>query len=152
MTHLMSNGVGDMVKVQFYDTDVGYENLWATPVEGDLYRLESVPYFIYNISLGDLVSARPNEQGRLQFVQLVMPSGNRTLRARPEDFTIVEARGRHFLTTLKSYGCDIEVLEPRLIAIGVPKETGLDAITEFLTAEGVPWEYANPAMDDETKN
>src|SRR5437868_15163167 len=70
------------VKIQFYDQDVGYENLLGIPLGDDLYRLESIPFFIYDISLHDIVTAKPDQAGRLQFLKVVRSSGNTTLRAR----------------------------------------------------------------------
>jgi len=78
----------DLVKAQFYDKDVGYENLWAAPLGDNLYRLESIPFFIYGISLHDVVLGLPNEEGILVFSELIKPSGNKTLRARPKQFTV----------------------------------------------------------------
>jgi|SRR5712692_735088 len=136
------------LKVQFYDSDVGYENLWATYLGNDSYRVESIPYFIYGISLHDVVEARPDPEGRLQFLRVVGRSGNRTLRARPEQFAIAERRGVELIDTLKSFGCGVEVLEPRLVAVDVPKQIDMSAVTGFLTGDGIPWEYANPALEE----
>ncbi len=48
------------VKVQFYDPVVGYENIWATPLGDGTYRLENPPFFVYDVSFDDVVSAIPN--------------------------------------------------------------------------------------------
>lgn len=64
------------VKVQFYDADVGYENLWADDLGKNRYRIESIPFFIYGVSRNDVVTASPDPQGKLQFKKVVKRSGN----------------------------------------------------------------------------
>lgn len=138
----------DLVKIQFYDPDVGYENLWASPLEGDLYCIESVPYFVYGVSLRDVVRARPDQEGKLQFLEVVRASPNRTLRVRPEKFVLNDERGKDILKRLEDFGCRTEVLEPRLIAVNVPSDTDLRRVTDYLTSGGIPWEYANPTFEE----
>lgn len=64
-------------KIQFYNPNVGYENLWATRIKENHYRIESIPFFIYGISLGDIVKASLNDEGELQFAKVVKPSKHR---------------------------------------------------------------------------
>jgi hypothetical protein len=72
----------ETVKVQFYDPAIGCENIWAAPLGDGLYRLENPPFFVYDISLDNVVAAAPNEHGLLQFLTVIRRSGNKTLRAR----------------------------------------------------------------------
>jgi hypothetical protein len=141
----------EMQKVQFYDSDVGYENLWAIHLGDDLYRLETVPFFIYGISRNDIVLARPDSNGRLQFIRLVEASGNRTLRARPEQFTLDDEQGKELVRKLKAFGSIVELSAPRLIAIDVPKTSDVARISTFLTSAGIPWEFANPTLEEQNK-
>ena len=144
----MAISSSEMVKVQFYDSDVGYENLWATPITGDQYRLENVPFFIYGVSLNDIVQALPNPEGRLQFIKVVERSGSRTIRVRPDQFTIDQKNGNELVRRLEALGCRIEVKMPRLIAVDVPKEVQVENVTGFLASDGIPWEYANPTWEE----
>lgn len=52
-----------LIKVRFYDPDVGYENLWTEKSGEDLYVIQSIRYFIYDISVGDVVRAEAVENG-----------------------------------------------------------------------------------------
>jgi hypothetical protein len=136
----------EFVKVQFHDPAVGYENLWATDMMGNHYRIESIPFFIYGISLGDVVAVSPDNEGRLQFSKLVESSGNRTLRARSDDFIKNAARRKKVTAGLKKLGAGVEELRSRLLAINVPLNIDLKAVTDYLTDDAkVSWEYANPA-------
>jgi len=132
------------VEVQFYDQDIGYENLWATPLGDDLYRMESIPFFIYDVSLNDIVNAKPDDAGKLQFLRVVGPSGNRTLRARKSP-SFSENEAMDLLSQLEALGCQVEILRQRVIAIDIPPRVDLKAIADFLTKVGVAWEYGNPS-------
>jgi hypothetical protein len=138
----------DLTKIQFYDPDVGYENLWAATIGSGLYRIESVPFFVYGISAGDIVSAKPDSDGYLQFVAVESPSKNRTLRARAEEFAVTDGKCKDLTRELDALGCTTETLKPRVIAISVPTEVDLQAVTDLLTSKDVDWEYANPTYDE----
>src|SRR5437763_14595849 len=95
------NSKKELVKVQFYDRDIGYENLWADELGKRRYRIESIPFFIYGVSRHDVVTASPDEEGRLQFGKVVERTGNRTLRARSEDFITNATLKKKVVTALK---------------------------------------------------
>lgn len=135
----------ELVKVQFYDQDVGYENLWADELGKRRYRIESIPFFIYGISRYDIVTASPDEEGRLQFGSVLERSGNRTLRARSDNFIINAALRKKVITALRKRGCGVEELRNRLLAIDVPPTVKLKTVTDYLTNDAkVSWEYGNP--------
>jgi len=141
----MPGNTRKLIKIQFYDPDVGYENLWAARITGSRYRIESIPFFIYGISFGDVVTATPDNEGRLQFSEVVQPSGHKTLRARSDDFITNATLRKKIISHLKKLGSDVEVLRSRLLAIDVPSDGNLEAVTDFLTnGAKVGWEYGNP--------
>ena len=139
--------MGDLVKIQFYDPDIGYENLWADPLRDGLYRVESIPFFVYGVSPGDIVSARPDADGWLQFSKVETHSPNRTLRARSETFGGTNETATELLAVLDKLGCKTEMLRDRLAAINIPVETNLQAVVNCLTSAGIQWEYASPTYD-----
>ncbi len=138
----------ELVKVQFYEPDVGYEKLWARPSGGELYELESVPFFVYGVSLHDIVRALPDQEGWLQFLEVVKPSANRTIRVRPDTFTLTDRQGEDLLKKLERFGCRTETRQPRLIAVNIPPDINPHGITDYLTSSGIPWEYANPTWEE----
>ena len=138
-------GEKELVKIQFYHSDIGYENLWASELDKNRYRLESIPFFIYGVSLHDVIRASSDAAGRLQFVKVVKPSPNRTLRARSDEFVRKAARRNRVIAGLEQLGCAVEVLRSRLMAINVPPSADLKAVTDYLTNDAkVIWEYGNP--------
>lgn len=139
--------MGDVgsVKVQFYDPVVGYENIWAMPLGDGTYRLENPPFFVYDVSLDDVVSAMPNEDGLPQFLTVVKRSGNRTLRARSKVLIGDSARRSDIGNHLRNMGCVVEEHRERLLAINVPQDVDLAMVTSYLTQSGLGWEYGSPS-------
>ena len=75
--------VGGHVKIRFaLDRDeVGWppaasDGLWAVPVEADLYRLDSTPWFVQGVAVDDTVQAAVDDAGVLWF-QMVRDRGGR---------------------------------------------------------------------------
>jgi hypothetical protein len=133
------------VKVQFYDPVVGYENIWAMPLGDGTYRLENPPFFVYDVSVDDVVSAIPNEDGLPQFLTVVRRSGNRTLRARSKDLIGDSALRSNIENHLEQIGCVVEEHRERLLAINVPAGVNLATVTSYLTESGLSWEYGSPS-------
>lgn len=134
-----------MVKVQFYDSEIGYENTWAAPLGDGTYRLENPPFFIYNVSLNDIVAATPDEDGWLQFLTVVRRSGNVTLRARSAALIGDPARRAEIENHLRRLGCVVEEHRERLLAISVPPTVHPEDISSYLTKIGLSWEYGYPS-------
>lgn len=135
----------ELVKVQFYDSSIGYENIWAAPLGGGTYRLENPPFFIYDISLHDVVAATPDEDGWLQFLAVVKRSGNLALRARSSALVGDLAQRAEIENHIRGLGCVVEEHRERLLAISVPPTVHLEDITSYLTKAGLSWEYGYPS-------
>lgn len=133
------------VKIQFYNPDVGYENLWATPLTRKRYRLESIPFFVYGVSMHDIVTASPDDDGVLQFGRVLKSSGNRTLRARSDDLAKSARLRKKIVADLTRLGSNVEELRSRLLGINVPPTVDLETVKDYLTNDArVSWEYGNP--------
>ncbi len=134
-----------LVRVQFYDPEIGYENIWALPLGDGTYRLENPPFFIYDISLNDVVAAVPDEDGVLQFLNVVGRSGSRTVRARSDSLLSEPSFKSKVEVTLRGMGCQTEDHRDKLLSINVPPATDIEKVTSYLTAMGLSWEYGYPA-------
>ncbi|HET6251966.1 MAG TPA: DUF4265 domain-containing protein [Tepidisphaeraceae bacterium] len=134
-----------LVKVQFYDSIVGYENLWALPLGGSHYRIENVPFFIYDIAFGDVVEASLTDTGVLRFSNVFARSTNRTLRARSDALITDSPRSSRIAASLEELGCRVEIHHDRLLAINVPVGVNLKRVTDLLANAGLDWEYGSPA-------
>lgn len=110
-----------------------------------MYRLENPPFFIYDISLNDVVSAVPDQGGILQFLSVVGRSGNRTVRARSDDLLKDPSFRSAVFAHLHSVGCQTEEHRDTLLSINVPPKVDIKEVTSYLTASGLSWEYGSPA-------
>jgi hypothetical protein len=109
---------------------VAGECLWATPLGGNRYLIDNIPFFAAGIALNDTVEARIVPDGELEFVRRVIAGGHSTLRvsAKPG----LNARLQQQLGDL---GCGIEGTGPdSLFAVDVPPETDLRQVLSLCKA------------------
>ena len=72
---------------------IGGEAMWAEPLGNDLYRLENVPFFAYDLNLHDVVRATPDAEGQIPEIrEVVERSGRRTFRIYFEDHIEADQR------------------------------------------------------------
>ncbi|NEA75040.1 DUF4265 domain-containing protein [Streptomyces sp. So13.3] len=62
---------------------VGSERLWAIRLSPNLVRIESAPWFVQDISLGDIVRTTTDPNDELRAVEKISWSGNCTVRVIP---------------------------------------------------------------------
>ena len=72
------------VKIGFMlnpEDEQGYEveNLWAEPLENHNFRILNSPFFVFEVSCGDVVKAVPSDS-KLQYVGIVRRGGHSTYR------------------------------------------------------------------------
>ncbi len=108
-----------------YPKSQDWEELWASPVEGGGFRLDSTPFFVRDIAAGDVISAVETEEGRYRFERVISRSGNSNFRIWLHD-SMVQEREK-IVQTLRDLGCHVEVTLERLIAIDVPAGRENDA-------------------------
>lgn len=103
------------------------ERLWARSLEDGYFEIDNIPFFVRDISLGDVVSAR-NQEGEWEFAELIRASGNSTLRVIVFD----EAQVASTREYLKAHGCSSELHTAKLISVDVPAHTDLWAVRDWL--------------------
>ena len=131
-----------LVKVAFRDDSGDIETLWAFDLGDGTFRLDSTPWYQYDVSYQDIVAAKPTEDGMLFFDRVIAKSGYRTLRVR-SDSPVPAA----LLEALVSLGCSYEGAKPTFIAVDVPPGVDLDAPVSLMTSSGLEWEYADPTLE-----
>ena len=133
---------GQRVKIAFRlerDEDgyppADWETMWAAPVGGDLFRLDSIPFFAGLVSCDDLVRASPRE-GMLLFDAVVEIGGHSTIRVIAFRDEMVPA----LRAELARLGCSTELSHvPNLFAVDVPPDVAYEGVIERLAghaAEG----------------
>jgi Domain of unknown function (DUF4265) len=124
------------------------EWLWGEPLGSGRYRLESIPFFAYGLSHGDVVrAAGEGDMPRLE--QVERKSGHRTLRiALGDEWDLERAEIHRFLDELLEMGCTYEAMPPKIVALDVPPELDVAAVIgrlQILFRDGVlMWEWADP--------
>lgn len=149
-----------LVRVLFHPNDGYYtttETLWADDLGESRYRLRNSPWYIYNISLGDIVRARPAEDGMLEFVEVLERSGRSTFRVLVRE-GVDRATFERFWQPLEALGCSYEHAKGRLFAIDAPLGVDLGQVAALLAkgeADAVwDWEagYWHDAAGSEPDN
>lgn len=124
--------------------------LWAEPLGGGRYRVESCAFFAYGVSRDDVVHAvevAGDEAPRVEDV--VEKSGHRTVRVALDPGTeIADEAVQGLLERLLELGCTHEALRPKLVAIDAPPEVDVAILAQLLQAladDGtIVWEWADP--------
>ncbi len=130
-------------KIALRGDDGEIETLWAYDLGNGRYKLDNTPWYAYGISWHDIVEAVPDEAGLLRFTKVVAKSGNRTVRIlSDEPFT------DEWLSKLRAVGVSYEGATRRYLGVNIPPSTDLDAVTAFLIAEGIEWEYVDPSYEE----
>ena len=62
---------------------IGSETLWTEPMGAGRYRVDSVPFFVPELAVGDVVVATADEQGRLWAQRRESAGGHCTIRVIP---------------------------------------------------------------------
>jgi Domain of unknown function (DUF4265) len=122
------------------------ESVWATKV-GKYYKIDNIPFFSENISLGDIVSVEEDE-GELHLDELIEPSGHSTLQIVIFDEAITEELQQQ----LESYGCSWEGSHvATLISVDIPRETSYIPIKKYLDEgeERALWSYKEACLAHE---
>jgi hypothetical protein len=129
----MSNAMHEThtkIAFEFESDDDGtteIETLWAVPMaEG--YRVDNIPFYARGVAWGDIVSAVRDDDGQLNYRDLVSPSGHSTVRLWFANAADVQA----VRDALRMLGCGSELNHERLVAVDIPREIHYSEIIAFL--------------------
>lgn len=111
------------------DDGASWEGLLATPRDGGKATVQSVPFFVYGLALGDEVSTVPSAEGPLVAVAPTRRSGMVTFRVVFE--TEHNERWQQLMRDLEPWSCWFDVRSPRFIAIAAPPEHA-QAVADYL--------------------
>jgi hypothetical protein len=103
-----------IMKIDSDDDVLRHEEIWARQVTNELFEICCIPFFIYDIHLGDIVRIRPH--GDRNIVEGTMtPSGHHTFRVWFKTFSV--AAREQLLTDLRDLSCEMEWFSDELLAI-----------------------------------
>lgn len=127
---------------------VATERLWATPLEGNRFRIENIPFFAKGLSFGDIVTGPSDKvaaDGSITFREVAERGGHSTYRVM---VTGELGSDRHnayhlLLSKLRDLGATTEIANARLFAIDVSPSVVCGAIYDVLAlgAEEGIWDF-----------
>lgn len=138
--------------VRLEQDDDGYpptteESLWVIPLGEGLFQVDNTPFFAWDLALGDVVAAAP-EESVWRFRQVVRRSGHATLRLLIYDVAEVPAVIERF----SALGCLSERSHiPGLVALDLPPSTPWAEVKRLLL-EGEAaerWSYEEACLPNE---
>lgn len=128
---------------------VDVETLWASPVGGDLYKIDNSPFYAYSVSLGDTVEAPWSEEhGFPVFRRVVEKSGYRTVRVILDPPAENDNKSQKLLEEIVALGCSYEGATRTYITVDIPKEVDLWKVRDFLIEKEIKWEHADPTYEE----
>lgn len=110
---------------------VGYEGIWAEEIEDKVYRIDGIPFFTYEATDSDTISAKLVD-GELHFDGVISKSQNSLLRVVYFDGSDPFA----IRAQIKAIGCDTEWDKDHcLISVSVPDSLKYKSLIAYLDAE-----------------
>ncbi len=132
------------------------ENMWAEKIGGDRYRLRNSPFYVHGVSMGDVVFAEAEKDGRLVFGGVSIRGGHSTyrimLKSPAENSAFLK-----FWNPIEALGCRYEGVEGKLLAIDVPPSADIHEMYGLLEAgeQADVWEFeeghCGHAVDEATE-
>lgn len=105
----------------------GVESIWCVRTsQSDEFVVDSIPLFVFDVSLGDTIRAEADSSGQLACGGLVRDGGHSTVRVfvPPDDVDTSEV-----VALAARVGCGSEVLRAMgIVGMDVPTESALDSL------------------------
>jgi hypothetical protein len=147
MTIEHGRGHRDVVKVLFHLESEGgrrpaTETLWAERIDQRRFRLRNVPFFVFGVSVEDVVLAQTSEDGVIEFEAVLIHSGHSTYRIMARAASSPEVLQQKW-QGLEQLGCTYEQGPGSLRAVDVPPSADIYEVYKLLEQgehEGV-WEF-----------
>ncbi len=106
------------------------EGVWAKRISEMACLLYNIPFYARGVANGDVVEVC-DVDGELYFCKMLRESGHGTIRVLAKDVAQVEP----IVEMLESFGCGVEVAQPRLIAADVPPSAQVRSLLNYLEKE-----------------
>jgi hypothetical protein len=112
------------------------EDVWAVRIAPDIVRIDSVPWFIEDLALDDIVRVRTGNDGTLRPKEKLQWSGNCTIRLAVTDRDYDDEDLRELGSALTALGAQCEAIQQfRMMAVSIPRGADLDSIRRLILRE-----------------
>jgi hypothetical protein len=138
-----------LIHSRSFDGEASAETVWANLVGPDMYCIQNLPFFAYQISLHDIVLAPIDPaSGVATFDRVISKSGNRTLRLILRKPIHADKKATRQLQELVALGCGYELANPTYVVITVPASVDILNVESLVNKISDQWERADPAFED----
>lgn len=118
-----------IIAVELIGSDLMTEQLWAKQLSDDTFEICCIPFFVYDVALGDVVQTAPAGGRRYMVQRVVRPSGRFVFRVWFGDS--FQPR-REIAEQLEALGAVLEWSSPNLLAVDVADEDLAKVISGWL--------------------
>jgi hypothetical protein len=94
-------------------------------------RICAVPFWVYDLNLGDEVALIESAEGAPVVAGVVVDGGNYTFRVRFDDAADDDVRWRELMVGLEPFGCWVDVRSRGFLAVSAPP-TQAQAVADYL--------------------
>lgn len=109
---------------------VSTESLWAQKTQEGYFKIDNIPFYSKEVSLGDIVSAQKKNGDGLRYEKTIRHSRNSTLRIL--FFNESETFQAGVLNSLIERGCEWEAFNKNFYAVNIPIQINIEDIYELL--------------------
>jgi len=102
------------------DSDIRWEGLLGRRLADDRARVCGVPFWVYDLNLGDEVRTMPSAEGALIAMESIHHAGNHTFRVFFNNDEDDDLSWRELQQELEAFDCWFDVRTRRFIAISCP--------------------------------
>ncbi|HTN25602.1 MAG TPA: DUF4265 domain-containing protein [Solirubrobacteraceae bacterium] len=112
-------------------TSISWEGLLARRLGDGRARMCAVPFWVYDLNLGDEVAVMDSAEGAAVVTAVVVDGGNYTFRVRFEDAADDDVRWRDLMVDLEPFDCWFDVRSPTFVALSAPSAHA-QAVADYL--------------------
>lgn len=115
------------------------ETLWASPLNGNIFEIDNVPFYVYGISNGDMVNAVFKSEGLYVFDGIAVKGGHSTYRIFQTKM-VTDVLFESTCQEIEKLGCSKESGGEGFYAVDVPPTANIRQVYELLErgeSEGV---------------
>ena len=112
-----------------------YEQLWARQAGPDLFELCCIPWFLYDVALGDVVATTRSGDRRYVVSKVVQQSGRYVFRASFRGRRITPVAREQVLGALTALGAVLESRSATLVGIDCANLAHAQEVADYLQAQ-----------------
>lgn len=115
-----------------FEPDGGYESIWVTPMEPDIYRLEGNPVLSENASFGDVIEVSTDKEGKKHFKRITSQAEFRTYRWVLSSHITTSMEFKNFCDKVKQQGGMWEQVLGGVVIVNIPLSSDFDPELEIM--------------------